>query len=240
MNRLRIIAIDGPAASGKTTLGQSLADELGYLYCDTGVMYRAVTLAAIRAEIDVHDESAVDQLAQAIVIDVVPATVDDGRSFTVLVDGIDVTWALREAVIDANVSFPSMYSGVRTAMTEQQRRIADRGEIVMVGRDIGTVVLPEADLKIYLDASPEARARRRWQEYQATGRPDSYDSILEAMKKRDHLDSKRAVAPLRPAKGALVIDTTVMHASEVLRIVMDKVRSFDGRPVADQQENQHD
>ena len=240
MSRLRIIAIDGPAASGKTTLGRSLAGKLGYLYFDTGIMYRAVTLAALRSGIDVHDEAAVDALARKLVIDVQPPTVDDGRAYTVLVDGDDVTRELREAVVDANVSFPSMYAGVRQAMTEQQRRIAERGEIVMVGRDIGTVVLPAADLKIYLDASSEARARRRWQETQANGRPDSYEAILAAMKKRDTIDSRRAVAPLRPADEAIVIDTTSMHASDVLRLVLEHIKKLDEKPVPEEQEKRHD
>lgn len=227
MSKPRIIAIDGPAASGKTTLALSLAQALGYLYFDTGVMYRAVTLAALQAGIDLADEQAVVALSRRIVIDIAPPTVEDGRSCTVLVDGQDVTWPLRSAEVDASVSIPSMYAGVRKAMTEQQRRIGERGDIVMVGRDIGTVVLPQADLKIYLDASPEARARRRWQEYRANGRADTYEGILSAMKKRDHIDSKREVAPLRPASEAIVIDTTVLHASDVLNQVLEHIERHD-------------
>ena len=121
----------------------------------------------------------------------------------------------------------------------QQRRIADRGDIVMVGRDIGTVVLPGAELKIYLDASPEARARRRWQEYQSNGRVDTYEEILEAMKKRDHIDSKRAVAPLRPASEAIVIDTTSLHATQVLKAVLERIEA-DDHAVPDSQEKHHD
>jgi cytidylate kinase len=240
MSKPRIIAIDGPAASGKTTLGLSLARELGYLYFDTGVMYRAVTLAALGAGVDLADESAVEALARQIEIDVTQPTAEDGRAFTVLLDGKDVTWDLRAPHIDSSVSIPSTYSGVRAAMTDQQRRIAGRGDIVMVGRDIGTVVLPDADLKVYLDASPEARARRRWQEYQANGRPETYEEILAAMKRRDEIDSQRAVAPLRPAFEAVVIDTTSLHATQVLRAVMEQVTRADNQPVSDAREKHHD
>jgi CMP/dCMP kinase len=223
MSRISTIAIDGTAGSGKTTLALRLADQLGYLYFDTGLMYRAVTLSALRQGIDLADEQAVAKLAEQIDIDVASPTVDDGRTCTVYLDGDDVTWALREAEIDASVSIPSAYPGVRHAMTEQQRRIARRGQVVMVGRDIGTVVLPDADLKIYLDASVEARARRRWHDYQANGQHESYEEVLAAMRARDELDSRRAVAPLRPADDAVVIDTTQTEADDVLRMALDLV-----------------
>jgi cytidylate kinase len=215
------IAIDGPSASGKSTLAHTLAEKLGYLYFDTGVMYRAVTLAALRRGMNLADEAAVVRLAETIDIDVVPPTVDDGCDCTVLVDSEDVTLQLRSTEVDAGVSIPSAYAGVRQAMTRQQRRIGERGRVVMAGRDIGTVVLPDADLKIYLDASAEARARRRWLEYQARGRSDSYEDILAAMRRRDEIDSQRAVAPLRAAEDALVLDTTQMGVEAVLRTVLD-------------------
>jgi cytidylate kinase len=159
-------------------------------------------------------------LAQRVVIDVAPPSVDDGRTCTVYLDGEDVTWPLRSSEVDANVSIPSTYAGVRDAMMIQQRRIGERGAVVMVGRDIGTVVLPQADLKIYLDASVEARARRRWLEYQASGRENSYDEILAATMKRDQIDSQRSVAPLRAAGDAVVIDTTSLDMSAVLKHVL--------------------
>ncbi len=215
------IAIDGPAASGKTTLALSLARDLGYLCFDTGVMYRAVTLAALRLGIDLSDEAAVTHVAEMCTIDVVPPTVDDGRAYTVRLDGEDVTTPIRDHKIDTQVSIPSAYPGVRSAMTDQQRRIGQRGRVVMVGRDIGTVVLPQADLKIYLDASVEARARRRWQEFQRNSRRDSYEDILEAMKRRDLLDSRRAVAPLRSAEDAYVIDSTDLDANAVYKRVRE-------------------
>jgi cytidylate kinase len=210
------IAIDGPAASGKTTLARALARRLGYLYFDTGVMYRAVTLAALERGIDIHDEAAVVALAEKVEIDVKPPTVDDGRPYTVCLDGKDVTWELRSAEVDANVSIPSAYAGVREALTRQQRRIGERGQVVMAGRDIGTVVLPGADLKIYLDASHEERAHRRWRECQANGRDDAYKDILASMRKRDELDSQRAVAPLKAAEDAIVYDTTDVDAEGVM------------------------
>ena len=158
------IAIDGPASSGKSTLGSLLAKELGYLYFDTGVMYRAVTLAAIRQGLSISNEERISQLAQTIRIDVRPPSVNDGRDNDVLLDGQDVTWEIRSDDVNAGVSPVSTYRIVREEMTAQQQRIARDNCIVMVGRDIGTVVLPDADLKIYLDASVEVRAHRRFQE----------------------------------------------------------------------------
>ena len=163
------ITIDGPAASGKSTLGSLLAKHLGYLYFDTGVMYRAVTRTAQERGIPIEDEEAVSRLAEQIVIDAFPATVEDGRQYTILVDGRDVTWELRFPEVDQAVSPVAAYPGVRLALTAQQRRIGQTGRIVMVGRDIGTVVLPEADLKIYLDATVEERAKRRLRERMGHG-----------------------------------------------------------------------
>ena len=145
---LSIIAIDGPAASGKSTLGRRLADSLGYLFFDTGVMYRAVTWSALQHSMDLGDEAAVTDLAEKIQIDVAPASRSDGRVCDVIVEGKDITWETRRPEVDANVSVVSAYRGVRSAMSKQQRRIGQRGKVVMVGRDIGTVVLPEADLNL--------------------------------------------------------------------------------------------
>jgi CMP/dCMP kinase len=172
-----IIAIDGPAASGKSTLGKRLADLLGYLYFDTGVMYRAVTWQALKNNIDINDEIEITRLAEESQIDVRPPSQPDGRDYDVRVNEQDVTWDLRRPEVEANVSIVSAYPGVRRALTFQQRRIGLRRNVVMVGRDIGTVVLPEADLKIYLDATVEERARRRYIEAIARGGDLSYDRL---------------------------------------------------------------
>ena len=164
-----MIAIDGPAAAGKSTVAQRLAARLGYLYFDTGIMYRAVTLAALDRGMDLQDEPAVTRLAQELVIDILPPGEEDGRQTTVLVDGRDVTWALRRPEVDAHVSLVSAYAEVRRALTLRQREVGMRGRVVMVGRDIGTVVLPQADLKIYLDATVDVRAMRRYREFAGSG-----------------------------------------------------------------------
>jgi len=210
------IAIDGPAAAGKSTIGEALAGRLGYLYFDTGVMYRAVTCVALDRDIPIEDEKAVTALAERLHIDVKPPTVADGRQYTVLADGVDVTWAIRSPEVNAGVSPVSAYAGVRHAMVAQQRRVAAGGPVVMVGRDIGTVVLPDADLKIYLDASVKERARRRWQELKERGQEEAYEIVLASMRRRDRIDSSRAVSPLRVAEDALVLDTTDLGFEEVL------------------------
>jgi cytidylate kinase len=211
-----MIAIDGPAASGKTTVGERLARIFGYLLFDTGVMYRAVTWAALQKFGDVSDEAKVTDLANRVVIDLQPPSVDDGRQADVLLDGRDITWEIRSPAVDANVSPVSAYRGVREAMTAQQRRIGLRGKVVMVGRDIGTVVLPEAELKLYLDASAEERARRRYLEILNRGGHADYAEILKGLRRRDQIDSSREVAPLKPADDAVVIDTDQLSIDEVV------------------------
>ena len=220
MTRPSTIAVDGPAASGKSTIGGLLAERLGYLYFDTGVMYRAVTWAAIEQGISVDDEPAVHSLAERLQIDVIRPTVDDGRQYTILADGQDVTWEIRRPEVDMGVSPVSAYAGVRAALTAQQRRIAQKGRIVMVGRDIGTVVLPGADLKIYLDATLQERADRRYRETLARGEAADFDQVLASVQRRDEIDSGRALAPLRAARDAIVIDTTAMGIQEVLERVL--------------------
>ncbi|TET35882.1 MAG: (d)CMP kinase [Anaerolineales bacterium] len=215
--KARMIAIDGPAASGKSTLAKNLASALGYLFFDTGVMYRAVTLAALKSDTPVEDEVAVTAIANVLDLDVQPPRTDDGRQCDVLMDGEDVTWEIRSPAVDENVSQVSMYPGVREAMTRRQREIGLRGAVVMVGRDIGTVVLPEADLKIYLDASVEARANRRYEESLGRGNSVNVDVILEGMRERDRLDSTRKLAPLRPADDAVILDSTKLSIDDVFK-----------------------
>jgi len=222
MTSVSTIAIDGPAASGKSTLGLRLAQELGYLFFDTGVMYRAVTWLMLQRGIDVDNEAAVTALAEQALIDVQPASQADGRLCDVIVDGQDVTWETRRPEVEAKVSQVSAYAGVRRALTLQQRRIGLRGRVVMVGRDIGTVVLPEADLKIYLDASAEERARRRYLEILGRGGQAHYEEILAKVIARDQIDSTRAIAPLRPAEDAIIINSDGMDADQVY----EKVRAL--------------
>ena len=214
-NPSSVIAIDGPAASGKSTLGLRLANALGYLFFDTGVMYRAITWLALQRGINVRDEAAVTALAEKAQIDVAPASKSDGRACDVLVDGQDITWEIRRRKVESNVSIVSAYHGVRSALSQQQRRIGQRGHIVMVGRDIGTVILPEADLKIYLDASAEQRARRRYDEIIARGKQADYNEILAKVIERDSIDSTRDVAPLKAAEDAVVLDSDKLDADEV-------------------------
>jgi cytidylate kinase len=214
------ITIDGPAASGKSTVALRLAQTLGYLYLDTGGMYRALTLEVLRRGISVDEEPAVVRVARETVIDIRPASVDDGRQYDVLLNGADVTWDIRSPQVDAGVSQVSVYPDVRRVLTARQREIGNRGRVVMAGRDAGTVVLPEAELKIYLDASLEERARRRHLESLERGEKVSYDSILENLRQRDRIDSSREVAPLKPAEDAVCLDTTRLTADEVLEAVL--------------------
>jgi cytidylate kinase len=216
-----IIALDGPAASGKSTLGRTLADSLGYLFFDTGIMYRAITWIALQSNLNLRDEAAITELAQKTQIDIRPPSKADGRPCDVVLGNKDVTWDMRNREVDANVSVVSAFAGVRQALTEQQRRIGMRGRVVMVGRDIGTVVLPQADLKIYLDASAEERAKRRFDEIVARGEKADYDEILSKVLERDRIDSTRAVAPLRPADDAVILDSDKMNAKQVFERVVE-------------------
>jgi cytidylate kinase len=219
-----IIAIDGPAASGKSTLGLSIANALGYLFFDTGIMYRAVTYMALKRDMDLRDEAQITALAEEMPIEIAPASKSDGRACDVSVAGEDITWETRLPEVDANVSVVSAYRGVRAALSRQQRRIGMRGKVVMVGRDIGTVVLPEADLKIYLDASAEERAKRRYDEIIGRGGKADYKEILAKVIERDRIDSTRDVAPLKAAEDAVVLDSDKLNAAQVFERVMDLVK----------------
>jgi cytidylate kinase len=217
--KVQTIAIDGSAASGKSTLGSTLAEWLNYLYLDTGVMYRAITWAVLDRGLDPADAEAVSELAETFKLDIIPPTIDDGRQCTVLVDDQDITGFIRQPEIDANVSLVSSFPRVRQVMVAKQREIAQQGPVVMVGRDIGTVVLPDAHLKIFTMASPEVRAKRRYDEAQRRGEPSSYEAILESMIKRDKLDREKTISPMIPAEDAIIVDTDNMSIDEVLKQV---------------------
>ncbi len=218
-----VIAIDGPAASGKSTIGELIAKKLGYLYFDTGVMYRAVTAVALSRSISIEDEAAIARLAEQVSIDILPPDQDDGRQYTIRADGRDITWDIRERQVDAHVSVVSAYAGVRAAMKTQQRRVGERGRVVMVGRDIGTVVFPDADLKIYLDATEEERARRRHRERIARGERVEFEAVLRDIRKRDEIDSSRSVAPLKKADDAVELDSTGLDIEHVLARIVEIV-----------------
>jgi cytidylate kinase len=184
-------------------------------------MYRAVTFAAISRGIRVEDEESISRLAEEVSIDLRAPTVDDGRDNDVILDNQDVTWEIRSAGVDANVSPVSAYPRVRKALSEIQRRIGLQGKVVMVGRDIGTVILPEAELKIYLDASLEERAKRRYQEMNQRGEAVDYDAIMSMLRERDNIDSTREIAPLKPAEDAIVIDTDRLNIQEVFTRILE-------------------
>lgn len=218
------IAIDGPAASGKTTLGHMLAQKLGYLFLDTGSMYRAVTLAALQGSLPVDDEAAMVRLAQSLDIEILPLEEEsDGRLYTVLLNGKDVTWELRSPAVNAHVSTISAFARVRQELVRRQRLIGRDGRVVMVGRDIGTVVLPDAPLKLYVVASPNERARRRWKENQKRGGKERYEEILADVERRDQIDSNREHSPLRPAADAILIDTTGHSPEDLIAYMMSLV-----------------
>ena len=187
-----VIAVDGSAASGKSTVGRKLAEKLGYPFLDTGLMYRAVTLAAIDGGVDIHDGDSLSHLASSLVLEVAPPTAGSIETCAIRVDGVDVTPQLRRADVEATVSLVSRVAGVREALVRQQREIAGRQPMVMAGRDIGTVVLPDADLKVYLDVSISERARRRHSEFKEHGREVTRGMVLEDLRRRDQIDSERS------------------------------------------------
>jgi cytidylate kinase len=220
------IAIDGEAAAGKSTLARSLAERLGFLYFDTGVMYRAVTWTALQRGVDTTDESAVTALAGQLRIEVAPPTCQDlRRAYTVRVDGEDITGAAHEPAVDAQVSIVAAYAEVRRVLREQQRHIGLQQDVVMVGRDIGTAVMPDAALKIYMVASVAERARRRHAELSARGEDVTYREVLASMQRRDYTDSHRAVHPLQAAPDAVIVDTDGAGPEEVLERVLAMVRA---------------
>ena len=213
-----VIAIDGPVAAGKTMAGRELAKQLNFRYLDTGVMYRAITWLALKNATSMDDETALGALAGKN-----PIRLDGWNSDQVLVGGVSVGPELREAEVDHHVSLVSRVSAVRRALVKQQRDMASQSNIVVVGRDIGTVVLPDADLKIFITASLEERSRRRWREFQAQGREADLQRVLDETKARDEVDSKRADSPLIPAEDAWVLNTDGLTGEQVVDLIVQRV-----------------
>ncbi|MBI3911372.1 MAG: (d)CMP kinase [Armatimonadetes bacterium] len=222
--RKLIIAVDGPAGSGKSTVARGVATRLGYTYIDSGAMYRAVAWKMREEGVDPADARAVTCIARQIRLEFRPV---EGQQH-LFVDGVDVSEAIRAPEISRLSSIVSAIPGVRQAMVQQQRRIGAGGGVVMEGRDIGTVVFPHADLKIYLDAALEERARRRCAELQSRGTACSYQEVLREMVERDARDKSRAHSPLRPAPDAVRIDTTGLTAEQVIDRIVDLARERQG------------
>jgi cytidylate kinase len=214
-----VIAIDGPVASGKTAVGLHLARELHYRLVDTGMMYRAATWLALQRGVDLDDEAALSALAEEASIEL--GQPDSNGGATIKIDSQDITRELRSGDVDRSVSLVSRVPGVRRAMVERQRAFAREGRLIMLGRDIGTVVLPDAPVKIYLDASAEVRARRRYRELLDAGVERQEDEILRELEQRDEMDRQRHTSPLRPAADAVIIDTDDLSLEEVITKVRD-------------------
>ncbi|MDP2659241.1 MAG: (d)CMP kinase [Dehalococcoidia bacterium] len=210
------VTIDGPSGAGKSVVGRLLAHRLGYTFVDTGAMYRAVTWLALQRGLNPADETALGRLAEQTRIEITRPSVEDGRAYSVFVDDQDITWAIRGSDVEGLVSVVSSIPGVREALVAQQRVMGNSGGIVMVGRDIGTVVLPQAELKIYLTASPGERARRRFLELAARGEEVDQARLHDEMVRRDRIDSERTHSPLRPAEDAHVVDTEDRTVDEVV------------------------
>ena len=222
------VAIDGPAGAGKSTVAKAVAQGRGFVYLDTGAMYRSVALLALEGDVDLADEAALAAIAESIELAFVP-TADGGQR--VLVGGRDVTSEIRTPRVDAAVSSVSSVPAVRTSMVELQRKLAGAADVVAEGRDIGTVVFPNAQVKVFLTADPRERARRRvLQRHQNDAQPPTeeqleaeVDETLDALKQRDKLDSSREVAPLVPAEDAVHVDSTAHTIDEVVSIIEDLI-----------------
>lgn len=225
LDHRQVIAIDGPGAAGKSTVARRLADQLGAMLFDTGALYRTVTLAALRLGIMPSNASALAGLAGTLPIAFRPPSVQDGRQVDVLLDGEDVTWAIRTPEIDSMVSEVSAHPAVRAALLDVQRSIAHDARVVIVGRDIGTVVTPDAGVKIYLDASTAERARRRLVDLQEHGNDTTFDAVLADLEARDGFDSGRKTAPLRPGPDAVIIDSDGRTIEEIVTEIDGIVRA---------------
>ena len=224
MSQPLVVAIDGPAGAGKSTISRRVAVRLGSVYIDTGAMYRAVALSALRTRTPFDDAAALESLALQTRIAFGGA---DSRS--VLLNGEDVTEAIRTPAVSEAASRVSSVPGVRRAMVAEQRNIAAASPVVMEGRDIGTVVFPNAQVKVYLDADPRVRAVRRAAELQAKGLPADVDEIAKAIAERDHRDASREDSPMKPAADAVRLDTSGLNIDQVEQAILDIVASRTGK-----------
>ena len=216
-----IIAIDGPAGAGKSTIARLVAKELGYIYIDTGAIYRALTLKALNQGINLNDEPALIQMSRDTKLDI---SNDKQGLIRILLDGEDVSGAIRSLKVTEFVSDVAKISGVRKEMLRLQRSLGRRSNAVMDGRDIGTVVFPDADRKFYLDANFQERAMRRYKELSEVDRQIKLEDVQADLANRDHIDSTRDCAPLKKADDAIYIDTTNMTIKEVVEAVLEKIR----------------
>lgn len=219
-----VICIDGPAGAGKTTVAKAIADELGYLYLDTGVLYRAVALVAARGGVPPWNGARLAELARSTDIQVKPAPRGDVRQTLVFADGEDVSLEIRTPEVDAHVSEVSAHPEVREALMNVQRAFAARGGVVLAGRDTGTIIWPKAEVKLYLDGSAEERANRRLRQAAEQGKTLDFEWVLSDLRRRDEFDSSRAVAPLRPAEDAVILDTTELTEQQVIRRALEIAR----------------
>ncbi|WP_332693397.1 (d)CMP kinase [Halalkalibacter lacteus] len=217
MNKKMNIAIDGPAGAGKSTVAKLVAEKLSYLYIDTGAMYRALTFAALRANLDLEEGSQLKELLDGLTIQLQ----HEESGVRVLLNNEDVTDEIRTKDVTSNVSLVSSHEGVRIEMVDRQRKLAETGHAVLDGRDIGTYVLPDAKVKIFLTASVEERARRRYEEHQKKGISSDFDQIKKEIAHRDKLDSTRAFAPLKKADDAAEIDSTTLTIPEVAELIIE-------------------
>ena len=210
----QLIAIDGPVAVGKSSVGSLLAKRLGYIFFDTGMMYRAFTWKVLKSGISPKDEDKICQLANTTKFDFAP--IKSGWCLSPLIDDKDASSKLLHPEIEERVSLISRIAGIRQVLVSEQRKLAQRGKVVMAGRDIGTVVLPWAELKIFLTASTEERARRRYKELVERGENTSLETVLADLKKRDEMDINRTISPLKPAEDAIIIDTENFSLEQVI------------------------